>query len=228
MTRHRLSHGWLLVRQPGSPPEIVREFLRPAVRAIPRSLAARLPRCRLALVPELPGASSQWVETEDTIEIMVAFEGEQPHDVAMEFLVCAGQALWEAAEPAERKAYLQLLKDEIEAGITGEIDEETFRQKQMLLSSPARAASSRHLMKYAGASFAGSAAEYIHCLWHDVTVREGPEHLPPEALRRRLEFFARRFPPNRGYRLFPEKASCACQEGGKLPASKGHGGGRRP
>jgi len=202
-----LAHGWRLDRRPGSPEEIVREFLRPAVRAVPRSLAARLLPCRIALAPKLGDASSQWVETAEAIEITVAFEGEQPHDVALEFLTCVGQALWEVAEPAEQRAYLRLLKDELDANVTGEIDEDALREKRLLLSSRVLAASNRQLAKYARVSFAGSAAEYVHCLWHDVTVREGPEHLPPDALRRRLELFARWFPPNRGYRLFPDEST---------------------
>ena len=45
--------------------------------------------------------------------------------------------------------------------------------------------------------------QYIHSLWHDVTVRTSEEHLPAQWLRRRLEFLARWFPPDRGHRLFP-------------------------
>jgi len=196
-----------LIHSRGSPAEIVREFLRPAVRAVPRSLAVRLPPCWIALAPKLGDSSSRWIETAEVIEITVAFEGEQPHDVAMETLTCVGQALWEVTEPSERRAYLRLLKEELDAGVSGEIDEDALREKSLLVSSPVLAASSRQLAKYVRASFAGSAAGYIHCLWHDVTVREGPEHLRPDALRRRLELFARWFPPNRGYRLFPEEST---------------------
>jgi hypothetical protein len=46
-------------------------------------------------------------------------------------------------------------------------------------------------------------AEYVRRLWHEVTVRTGPDYLPAAPLRRRLELMARWFPPNRGYRLFP-------------------------
>jgi hypothetical protein len=35
------------------------------------------------------------------------------------------------------------------------------------------------------------AAEYVHCLWHDVTIRTGEEYLPAPQLRRRLELLAR-------------------------------------
>jgi hypothetical protein len=95
------------------------------------------------------------------------------------------------------------LSAEIEAGVSGEIDEEALAEKRALLGSRVSARSRRRLERYARASFAGTAAEYIHCLWHDVTVRSGPEHLPAPWLRRRLQMLAGWFPPNRGYRLFP-------------------------
>jgi hypothetical protein len=59
----------------------------------------------------------------------------------------------------------------------------------------------RRLQRYAGVSFASTAAEYIHCMWHDVTVRTGLEHLPAEWLRDRLEFMARFF----STRLWPAR-----------------------
>jgi hypothetical protein len=74
-------------------------------------------------------------------------------------------------------------------------------QKQRLLDADRL---NRQLLEsYGFASFAGTAAEYVHCLWHEVTVRQGPDHLPPQWLRRRLELLAGWFPPDPGYRLFP-------------------------
>jgi hypothetical protein len=63
--------------------------------------------------------------------------------------------------------------------------------------------SDRELESYDRASFAGTAAENVHCLWHDVSIRIGPDYLPAEALRRRLELIRRWFPPDRGHHLFP-------------------------
>src|ERR1043166_1059998 len=106
-----LAHGWRLFGPKDVPEEIIREYIRPAVRAVPRALAARIKFCRISLPSRLGNAAlaSHWVQTGDGLEIEVASEGVDGHDLALELLVCLGQALWEAALPSERRAYLKLL-----------------------------------------------------------------------------------------------------------------------
>lgn len=200
----RLTHGWQLETAPGLPVELADDFVRPAVRAVPGALATRLKSCRIRLVGGLeePGEASRWVESAEGLEITVRCEGVEAHDVALELLVCLGQALWEALEPGQRASYLVLLCDEIAACVTGEMDEVALAAKRRLMAGRASARSRRRLEDYARASFAATAAEYVHCLWHNVTARTGSEHLPARYLRRRLELLARWFPPDRGYRLF--------------------------
>ena len=204
----RLAHGWLLAGPSNVPAEVIRDFIRPAVRAVPRALAARLKHCRISLPSRLSDAalSSRWAQTNGGFEIELASEGIDRHDLALELLLCLGQALWEVALPVEREAYLKLLGVEIEAGVPGEIEEESLCEKRVLLSSRASARSRVRLERYARTSFAATVAEYVHCLWHDVTVRIGPEHLPAPCLHRRLALLARWFPPDRGHRLFPRQA----------------------
>jgi len=203
----RLVHGWRLAGAPEAPAKVIRGFVRPALRAVPGSIATRLGVCRIRLTARLGDAdlASQWSQSEAGLEIAVATGGVEGHDVAMELLLCLGQALWERAGPRNREAYLKLLWEEIEAGVCGEIDEEALREKSRLLASRVAASSRRRLEAYARASFAGTVAEYIHCLWHDVTVRSGSDFLPAAQLRRRLELVTRWFPPDRGYRLFPRR-----------------------
>lgn len=191
-----------------APAEVWRDFLGPALDAAPEGLASRLGPCRVLLVSRLgdPEASSRWTRTETGLEVELAVADAGPHDLALELLVCLGQALWESTTPEERAAWLQLLDAEIRGKVCGEIDEETLDEKRRLLGSRALARSPRRLLRYAGVSFAATLAEYVHALWHDVTVRTGPEHLPPEWLRRRLELFERWFPPAPGHDLFPRPA----------------------
>ncbi len=200
----RLAHGWTLACDPGVSRALVREFIRPAVRAAPSSMARRLGPSRIRLTAEAkPDAASRWTATDSGLDISVATAGIEDHDAAMELLLCLGQALWERLSDRELRTYWTLLESEISRGIEGEIDEEALWEKRSLFRSRARASSAAWLTRYARASFAGTAAEYVHCLWHEVTVRTGREHLPPRELRRRLELLAQWFPPDRGYRLFP-------------------------
>lgn len=200
----RLAHGWTLSRGLGVSHTVVREFIRPAVRAIPFSMVRRLGSCRISLSAEPEtDVASRWTATDSGLEVSVTTTGVDDHDVAMELLLCIGQALWDRLSEAELRAYWMLLWNEVSVGIDGEIDEQAFEEKRSLFASRSDAKSAARLTRYGRSSFAGTAAEYVHCLWHEVTVRAGPDYLPPKPLRRRLELVARWFPPDRGYRLFP-------------------------
>ncbi len=167
-------------------------------------MAFRLGPCRFLLRDRFSNAdlSAQWVLSEERLSVELATEGVEPHDVAMECLLCLGEALWQRVRRPERDGWLELLRMEIDAGVDGDIDEDAWSAKRRLLLSPASARNPLRLKRYASISFAGTAAEYVHCLWHDVSVTAGAGHLPAEWLRRRLELFARWFPADRGYRLF--------------------------
>jgi hypothetical protein len=198
----RLAHGWRLERRSGLPPELIGEFIRPAVRAVPRAIAARLEPVHISLPVRLEGEDivSRWSEDGETLEIAVAVGEVDPHDAALELLVCIGQALWERTVPREQRGWVATLLREMVDGVSGEIDEIALQAKGRLMADRAR--SGRVLEEYARAAFAATVAEYVHSLWHDVTVHAGPEHLPAPYLRRRFEELLRWFPPNPGYRLF--------------------------
>jgi hypothetical protein len=200
----RLAHGWTLSRGSGMSQALVCEFIRPAVRAVPSSMARRFGLCQISLPAEAEaGVTSRWTTTDSGLEVSVTTTGFEEHDVAMELLLCLGQALWERLSEAELRAYWVLLHDEISMEIEGEIDEQALEEKRSLFKNRSHANSARRLTGYGRSSFAGTAAEYVHSLWHEVTVRTGPDYLPARPLRRRLELLARWFPPDRDHRLFP-------------------------
>ena len=62
----------------------------------------------------------------------------------------------------QQKAYWLPVDAELRVGTPGEIDEDALRQKKALLSSCFSATSRRRLERYGAASFAATAAEYIH------------------------------------------------------------------
>ena len=202
--RARLAHGWTLVCSPSMSATLVRAFIRPAVRAVPASMARRLGFCRISLLVEVAaGVASRWATTNVGLEVSLTTTGFEDHDVAMELLQCLGQALWERLSDAQLREYWLLVWEELSMGIEGEIDEQALEEKRSLFDSRFRANSVERLARYGRASLAGTAAEYVHCLWHEVTIRTGPDYLPALPLRRRLELMVRWFPPDRGHRLFP-------------------------
>jgi hypothetical protein len=200
----RLAHGWILYRDLGASELLVQEFVRPAIRAVPSSMARRLGPCRISLPAQAEAdVISRWTATGGALEVVVATGGSEEHDIAMELLVCLGQALWERLSETELREYWTILRNEIDSGIEGEIDEQALDEKRSLFESRSHANSPRQVENYGRTSFAGTAAEFIHCLWHDVSIRSGENYLPAKTLRRRLELLSRWFPPDRGHRLFP-------------------------
>jgi hypothetical protein len=171
-----LAHRWTLLRSPGLSHALVREFIRPAVRAVPASMARRLGHCRISFEIADATVASRWTETEAGLEVSVMTAGSEDHDIAMELLLCVGQALWEKLSDGELREYWLVLDEEIRAGISGEIDEQALEEKRSLLASRVHSRSRRELARYGRAAFAGTAAEYVHCLWHEVTARTGPDY----------------------------------------------------
>jgi hypothetical protein len=205
--KFRLAHGWELKVPREAPVSLVREFIRPAVGAVPSGMARQLGHCLIRLAVGLggPDLASEWIGGEQDLRISIATGGRTDHDIAMELLICLGQALWQRLTSEQSRAYWLLLDSEFLAGVKGEIDEEALQKKWALLCSRFSAASGRRLERYGRASFAGTAAEYVHSLWHDVQVISGPEHLPAQPLRRRLELLSDWFPPGRGHKLYPPR-----------------------
>ena len=201
----RLAHGWELAVPRRTSAALMRDFVRPAVRAVPSRMARQLGFCRFRLVLDLGRANvaSEWTAGEREVNISIATSRRSAHDVAMELLLCLGQALWQKLTSEQVKAYWLLLECEFREEVKGEIDEDAVREKRALLAGQISATSDRRLERYGWASFAGTAAEYVHCLWHDVEVVSGAEHLPAQQLRRRLDLLANWFPPDRGHKLYP-------------------------
>lgn len=201
----RIAPGWQVRISEEFSGTLISDFIRPVARAIPPGMIRQFGCFRVSIVEHLdrPSITSRWTLTDTGMEVSLAMTAGDGHDITLELLVCLGQALWEELSLSRRKAYWLLLDDEIGAGIPGEIDEEALKQKNLLLASRSSATSRRRLERYGSASFAGTAAEYIHSLWHDVSVRTGPRFVPAAQLRRRLELLARWYPPGRAHPLFP-------------------------
>ncbi len=205
-----------------------RSMVREPAQAVPESVAKRLANLRVLLVPYVgceesgdvvcfakPSGethSSVWLDTEDKVNLILPCRELDPHDTGFEFLASVAELLHPRLADTELERYTQLLEEELRAVIPGEIDEESLLAKEPLIKRRAQRRARSAFERYRDISFAGTMAEYMHGLWHDVQIRVGPEHLPLPQLRRRMELLAGMFPPNPGYRVFADELRLESQE----------------
>jgi hypothetical protein len=201
-----MAHGWKLFSV--APVELsqVQAALAGPAAAVPEAAARRLGMLRFFAVPYLacggrhdfvsadPPAgethSSVWLETAGGRDVFLSFLDANEHDVGFELLAAVGELLVPRFTEQEFKAYAALLGRELKEAVAGEIDQEALEAKETAADD------------YPSVSLASTLAEYMHALWHDVEVRQGPLDLPTRFLRRRFELLREIFPPNPGYVLF--------------------------
>lgn len=218
----RLAHGWEMHAAVPLTPAEERAMVRGPAEAVPGSIAERLGKLRVLMVPFIACAESGdtvyfdkpegethtavWEESEGRIHLVVSSRELNPHDTGFEFLASIGELLRPRLTESEIDRYTRLLERELEEGVSGEIDDDARTAKEPLL--PGRGRRPRRGEKFAeyrDISFVSTAAEYMHGLWHDVQIRVGHEHLPLPQLRRRMQLLAEMFPPNPGYSVFAKE-----------------------
>ena len=197
-------------------------MVREPAQAVPATIAARLGKLRVLVVPFVACLDSGdvvcfskpqgethsvvWVETSERICLVLPCRELDAHDTGFEFLASLGELLWPRLTQDELDEYRRLLDEELRTKVAGEIDEEAYAAKQALLTGHRRPLRNREEHeRYLNISFVSTVAEYMHGLWHDVQIRVGPEHLPLLPLRRRLRLLAELFPPNPGYSVFAKE-----------------------
>lgn len=215
----RLAHQWEMHSAILLSPAEERNMIREPAQAVPDAIAERIGPLRLLLVPyiactkegdfvsfskpEGEAHTSVWVEMDGSTRVVMACRELDPHDTGFELLACVAELLRPRLTNGEVAQFQRLLEDEMREGVTGEIDEEAARAKEVLAGRSARRRS-QEFESYRDISLVETIAEYMHGLWHDVQIRVGPEHLPLPQLRLRLELLSRLFPPNEGYSVFDE------------------------
>ena len=215
----RLAHQWEMHSAILLSPAEERNMVRDPAQAVPDGIAERIGPLRLLLVPyiactkdgdfvsfskpEGEAHTSVWVEVDGSTRLVLACRELDAHDTGFELLACVAELVRPHLSGAETAEFQRLLEDELRRGITGEIDEEAAKAKQVLLDRNSRRRGAE-LEAYRDVSLVETIAEYMHGLWHDVQIRVGPEHLPLAQLRSRLELLSRLFPPNEGYSVFDE------------------------
>lgn len=125
--------------------------------------------------------------------------------------------LTEAAIPEEtRLEYHAMLAEELSAKAHGEVDEESWHQKQALRRRTSKVRrDTKAFRDYARHSFIDTLTLYLHGICCDIDVETGPRQLPSRFLRKRLVWLEGTFPPPEGYAVFPEELNHARPQTGK-------------
>ena len=104
-----------------------------------------------------------------------------------------------------RKQYAGLLQEELTSEVHGEVDEESWRAKQLLQRRPKGVKrDSKPFLEYAKQSLIDTLTLYLHGICCDIDVDTGPRQVPSRYLRKRLKFVQAHYAPPSGYGVFPE------------------------
>jgi hypothetical protein len=109
--------------------------------------------------------------------------------------------------PADaRERFTQLLREELNSEVHGEVDERSWHLKQSLLRRQSNVRNETKLFRdYARQAFEDTLTLYLHGTCCDIDVETGPRQMPSRYLRKRLELLMTLYPPPDGYAVFPEQ-----------------------
>lgn len=207
--------------------EDIREYLEDPIAALPPAIASRLPKVSILLVPyleryrdpegeriafERPAEKSVSraackVDTEGAL-LAFAVKDQELGDYHYRFYkLIAGLAADQWPEHIS-DPYARLLDDELAQRVHGEVDEESWRLKDRLLTRARRPRrSSKLFQRYLRQSYIDTLTLYLHGICCDIDVEAGPRQLPSRYLRKRLQLFRELYPPPEGYAVFPEEVN---------------------
>jgi hypothetical protein len=107
--------------------------------------------------------------------------------------------------PEASSGYKAMIREELTASVHGEVDDESWQAKQMLLRRQSNVKRDSPLFAgYIKQSFVDSLTLYLHGICCDIDVETGPRQLPSRYLRKRLNLLRTLYPPPSGYTVFPE------------------------
>jgi hypothetical protein len=209
--------------------EDVKEYLEEPIAALPPSIAARLPKISILLVPYLervnpkekigkvsdfisidrpPDNRQSWathLRIGDEQVLVFALKDQEVAEYHYRFYRLLATFMADAFRDGEETGFETLLRDELSAGVHGEVDEESWKTKQALQRRPGKIpADSKAFRTYARAAFIDTLTLYLHGVCCDIDVETGPRQLPSRFLRKRLNLLHTMFPPPQGFVVFPE------------------------
>jgi hypothetical protein len=207
----------------------LKEYLHDPIAALPPKIASALPKTLVLLVPYLergngrghaaaqdvvcldkPNEQRQILTTKLTEKGgATLFFAVKDHDVAEYhynfYRAIAGLAA-QTWSFDDQSRYFSMLREELNAGVHGEVDEQSWHLKQALLRRQSKVRrETKAFRDYAKQSFIDTITLYLHGICCDIDVDTGPRQLPSRLLRKRLQLLQAMFPPPEGYVVFPEE-----------------------
>jgi hypothetical protein len=107
--------------------------------------------------------------------------------------------------PEAASAFTIAIRDELAAGVHGEVDDESWHAKQSLVRRQADVKRDTPIFReYLRQAFIDTLTLYLHGICCDIDVETGPRQLPSRYLRKRLNILKTLYEPPSGYAVFPE------------------------
>ena len=207
--------------------EDIKEYLEEPIAALPASISTLLPKISILLVPyldkgnhkagemvclEKPGKdrvswASRFVSKEEAVFIF-ALKDQEVADYHYRFYHLLAALVADHWSDDSRKQYCTLVREELNASVHGEVDDESWHLKQTLARRQKTVRNETKLFRdYARQSFIDSLTLYLHGICCDIDVETGPRQLQSRFLRKRLQLLYGIYPPPKGYVIFPEDVS---------------------
>jgi hypothetical protein len=208
--------------------EDLKEYLAEPIAALPPAIAAALPKISIMLVPYLErvdgkakGNVSEFVCTVKPHEsrlfwasqvrvdkeevLLFALKDQEVAEYHYRFYHKIASLMADRWSEEAQEEYSILIREELNAGVHGEVDEESWRLKQNLVRRQSSTRRETKLFReYARQSFIDTLTLYLHGICCDIDVETGPRQLASRHLRRRLNVLHSLYPPSTGYAVFPE------------------------
>lgn len=205
--------------------EDLKQYGEEPLAALPPVVCSQLPRTELVFVPYLekgngqagdkvrfePPPSSRQIYVSrvpgpDGVTLLFAIKDEEVADYHFTLYNALAGLIADAAGNDVMEPYLQRLREELAAEVHGEVDEASWRLKQVLIRRPTNIRrESKHFRDYARQSLEDTLTLYLHGICCDIDVETGPRQLPSRYLRKRLELLMQLFPPPEGYVVLPDQ-----------------------
>jgi hypothetical protein len=213
----------------------VKEYLEEPIASLPPAISSLLPKVSIMLVPYLERVDgkdkgtirkTEFVCTEkppenrlswatqvrlDSEEVLLfALKDQDVSEYHYRFYHVLAMLAADSWSDEAQSRYSALLREELNGGVHGEVDEESWHIKQALLRRQTNVRKETKLFRdYARQSFIDTLTLYLHGICCDIDVETGPRQLPSRYIRKRLNLLYSLYPPPSGYAVFPEHQSQA-------------------